>query len=81
MARQVRYQIQIQGWIDGRWSSWFEGLPMRLERDGQGEPVTILIAEGVDQAALRGILAKIWDLNLAVLSVTRCDGKGVGENE
>ncbi|MGD2039723.1 MAG: hypothetical protein PVH11_02785 [Anaerolineae bacterium] len=81
MARQVRYQIQIQGWIDGRWSSWFEGLQMCLELDGQGEPVTTLIAEVVDQAALRGILAKVWDLNLTVLSVTRCDGKGARGNE
>lgn len=81
MKEQVQYQIQIQGWIDGRWAGWFEGLNMTLERDGQGEPVTTLTTAVVDQAALRGILARIWDLNLAVLSVTRFPGKGARGNE
>lgn len=81
MAEQVQYEIQIRGWIDGRWAGWFEGLDMTLERDGHGEPVTTLSAVVTDQAALRGILAKVWDLNLAVLSVTRLQEKGAGGNE
>ena len=58
------YEIQVQGLIDPRWADWFSG--MTIADDGV---VTTLAGPVVDQAALRGILSKIWDLNLGVISV------------
>ena len=65
------YQIAVQGRLDERWAGWFDGLAPRLERGPGGGPVTILTGPVADQAALRGILNRIWDLHLTVISVTR----------
>ena len=73
MTDQERYQIQIQGWIGERWASWFDGMTMTFERELDGTPVTRLIVTVADQAALRGILSKIWDLNLVLLSVSQTE--------
>jgi hypothetical protein len=73
MADRDRYQIQIEGWIGERWAHWFEGTIVRSEQARDGTPITTLRGT-FDQAALRGILSKIWDLNLTVLSVTRLEG-------
>ena len=80
MARDDWYQIQMQGWLDKRWTRWFEGMTMTFGHTDDGTPVTTLTS-AVDQAALRGILSRIWDLNLTLLSVTRCDAEGDGSNE
>ena len=58
------YHIQVQGRLDESWSAWFDGLAIAFE-DG----VTTLTGALADQAALRGVLVRIWDLNLAVISV------------
>ena len=58
------YQIKVQGKLDESWSSWFSGLTITLEGD-----TTTLTGAVVDQAALRGILSRLWDLNLALISV------------
>lgn len=62
------YEIQVQGQLDSRWSDWFSGLAVSVD-DG----VTTLIGPVVDQAVLRGILSKIWDLNLVLISVNPID--------
>jgi hypothetical protein len=62
------YQIQVQGTLDPSWSSWFGGLKVSL--DG---PYTTLAGPVPDQSALRGILNKLWDLNLVLLAVDRID--------
>jgi hypothetical protein len=72
MADRHRYQIQIEGWIGERWAHWFEEATVRSDRARDGAPVTTLSGT-FDQAALRGLLAKIWDLNLTLLSVTRVE--------
>jgi hypothetical protein len=54
---------------------------MSHERDQDGFPVTTIVATVPDQAALRGILVTIWDLNLVLLSVTRPNTKGVVSDE
>ena len=59
------YQIQVQGKLDEGWSDWFRGMTVVFE-----EGITTLAGPVADQAALRGILTRIWDLNLTVLSVT-----------
>ena len=64
------YQIRIQGWLDARWSDWFSGLTITVE--GADPPLTTLHGPA-DQATLRGILNRIWDLNLTLVSVSRVD--------
>ena len=64
---QVVYRIRVQGKLDDRWSEWFSGLTIIVE--SESPPVTKLVGI-IDQSALRGILNKIWDLNLALISVT-----------
>ena len=65
------YRIQVQGKLDEGWSDWFRGLTVVFVRANDGSPVTTLVGPVADQAALRGILNRIWDLNLTLLSVTR----------
>jgi hypothetical protein len=65
----VRYAIRIEGILDERWSSWFEGLQITHEPAG----VTVLTGPVPDQAALHGLLMKIRDLGLPLVSVHRMD--------
>lgn len=61
------YEIRIQGHLDSRWASWFEGLTLTPEEDG----ATRLSGPVADQAALHGLLRKVRDLGLPLLSVLR----------
>jgi hypothetical protein len=67
------YRIRVQGRLDKRRSDWFEGMTMRLERASDDTFTTTLTGAVADQARLRGILSKLWDLNLTLLSVTRIE--------
>ena len=60
-----QYEICIKGHLDGRWSHWFEGLTIALKDNGE----TLLSGPVVDQAALHGLLIKIRDLGLPLVSV------------
>jgi hypothetical protein len=73
MTEQDRYQIRVQGWIGERWANWFDGMTMIYESAEDDSPITILTGPVADQAALRGFLTKIWDLNLTLISVTRVE--------
>lgn len=69
------YEIRMQGLLTDRWSAWFDGLTIRREPNGETVPCGPL----ADQAALHGVLARIRDLNLGLVSVTgqlpfRCEG-------
>jgi hypothetical protein len=70
----VRYEIRVRGVLDPRWSEWFEGL--RVEADG---PDTVLSGPVLDQAALHGLLAKVRDLGLPLLSVNQVGPEGDGD--
>jgi len=60
------YEIKIKGYLDPNWSDWFAGLKLtHLEGDG-----TLLSGIITDQAALHGLLERIRDLNLTLISVT-----------
>ena len=65
------YRIQVQGRVAARWSDWFGGLTLTEERETAGPPVTTLTGLVPDQTALRGMVNKLWDLNLTVLAVER----------
>lgn len=63
------YRIQIKGHLDDQWSDWFEGLTIALQEDGN----TLLTGQVVDQSALHGLLKRIHDLGMPLLSVNRAD--------
>ena len=63
------YQIRVKGYLEGSWSEWFEGLALTAEDNGE----MVLSGPIVDQAALHGVLARVRDLGLPLLSVTRSD--------
>jgi hypothetical protein len=71
-GRQV-YQIRVQGRLDKRRSVWFERMTMGLERTSDDMQITTLTGAVADQARLRGILSKLWDMNLTLLSVARIE--------
>jgi hypothetical protein len=59
------YQIRIKGHLGQRWTNWFEGLAITLEDNGD----TLLTGPVVDQAALHGMLKKVRDLGMPLISV------------
>ena len=61
----MQYEIRVQGVLDAGWSGWFDGLRISSEPTG----VTLMAAAIADQAALHGLLAKIRDLGLPLVSV------------
>ncbi|MBI5869383.1 MAG: hypothetical protein HZB44_00250 [Actinobacteria bacterium] len=60
------YQIRVKGHLGREWNDWFEGLTITLEDDGD----SLLTGRIVDQAALHGLLKKIRDLGMTLVSVT-----------
>ena len=63
------YRITVKGHLDSEWSDWFDGLTITLVDNGE----TILSGPIVDQTALHGVLIKIRDLGLPLLSLTRVE--------
>ena len=61
----IVYQIRIKGQLSSQWTNWFGGLSVTLEENGD----TLLTGEVVDQAALHGLLRKVRDLGMPLLSV------------
>lgn len=67
LRQPLIYQIRIQGHLGSEWTDWFEGLSISLEDNGE----TLLTGPVVDQAALHGLLRKVRDLGMVLLSVNR----------
>jgi hypothetical protein len=61
------YEIRVEGILDERWSSWFDGLDIRSDVRNE----TIIVGPVVDQAALHGLLSRVNDLGLVLISVRR----------
>jgi hypothetical protein len=64
-GRPVTYQIRVRGHLGSQWADWFEGLAITLEDNGD----TLLTGPVVDQAALHGLLKKVRDLGMPLVSV------------
>jgi len=62
------YQIKVPGELDERWSDWMGGMTVRVEDEADGWPVTTLTGV-VDQAALHGLLRRLYALGLPLISV------------
>ena len=69
--KHPRYEIHIKGRLQDGWEEWLNGNLKRLDEVGK---ITILTISVQDQAALRGILNRLWDLNLTILSVKETKG-------
>lgn len=61
----ISYEIRVAGHLPPQWADWFEGLTITLEADGD----TLLTGTSIDQAALYGLLKKVRDLGLSLVSV------------
>ncbi len=67
----MEYEIRLEGSLDDGWTAWFDGMQITNEPDG----VTVIAGVVADQAALHGLLAKVRDLGLPLLSVRRIDAE------
>lgn len=64
-----RYEIRLKGHLDARWVTWFDGLTLASCSDG----TTTIRGPVVDQAALHGLLQRVRDMGLPLISVTRME--------
>jgi len=69
------YEIRVRGVLDEKWSDWFDGFTITPQADDE----TLLVGPVPDQAALHGLLAKIRDLGLPLLSVKRVEAASLAE--
>ncbi len=66
----ITYEIRVEGLIDTTWSDWFNGMTISHEKETE----TILLGKLPDQTALHGVLDRIRDLGLGLISVNRVNG-------
>jgi len=71
-GQPATYLIQVQGWISERWVDWFDDMTITVRDDEDGAPaVTTLTGTVADQAALLGLLQKLYNLGFPLLLVRR----------
>lgn len=68
-GKPVRYEIRVAGVLDSRWAAWFDGLAVSSHGDE-----TVICGLLADQSALHGLLIKVRDLGVSLISVRRLDG-------
>ncbi len=69
LDQPATYAIRVQGRLDAGWSAWFDDLTVSVAGGGEAPAVTTLTGPVIDQVALHGLLARIRDLGLPLLSV------------
>jgi len=72
----VFYKIRVKGHLDYRWAKWFDGLYIILAENGD----TLLTGPVIDQAALYGLLKKVRDLGMALVSVNQVKSQDIHPN-
>ena len=73
LDRPAAYQIKVPGELDERWSEWTGSMTITIESEEDGPPVTTLTGT-IDQAALQGLLRRLYSLGLPIISVTWVQG-------
>jgi hypothetical protein len=71
------YEIRVKGHLDPSWSDWFDGMTIIHEDNGE----TLLAGMLVDQAALHGLLARVRDLGISLISVNPVENKSSNNDE
>ena len=79
MADQGQYQIQVHGRISERWRNWFDEMTITQDRTSDGVAITTLTGIVADQAALLGLLQKLYTLGFPLLLVRRKEVIGMSE--
>jgi hypothetical protein len=69
LDRPAIYQIKVPGRLDETLSDWVEGMTITVEQEGDGPPITTLTSVLVDQAALQGLLRRLYALGLPLIEV------------
>lgn len=70
---RMKVRISILGWLDEKWTDWFDGMEISRGAHDKDRSITNLTGNVSDQSALLGILTRIHDLNLPIVSVTWLD--------
>jgi hypothetical protein len=70
-SQASHYEVRVKGHLDARWAAWFDGMSLQHEADG----VTAIHGLVADQAALHGMLQRVRDVGIPLVSVTRVDDK------
>ena len=74
LDRPAIYQIKVPGHLDERWADWAGGMTVTIESEGDGLPVSTLTGT-FDQAALQGLLRRLYNLGLPLISVNYLEVK------
>jgi hypothetical protein len=74
IGAEALYLIRVRGMLDKRWSDWFGVVEMASEQAIDGTPITLLTGT-FDHSALHGVLDRLRDLNLTLISVTRLESE------
>jgi hypothetical protein len=72
------YEIRLQGRLDDRWATWFDGMTLTTTTDTDGVVRTVVRGHVADQAALHGLLARLRDIGLPLISITRTEPDPTG---
>ncbi len=70
------YEVRVQGRLDRRWAAWLDGMTVTPDTDG----TTLIHGPVADQPALHGLLSRLRDLGLPLISVNRADQSGTPED-
>ena len=76
-----RYEIRVEGHLESDWSDWFDGLAISLEPKCETGPACTVLSGPMDQSALRGVLDKVFNLALPLISVCRVGEVGFADEE
>jgi hypothetical protein len=68
------YRIEVEGHLHEKWAAWLGETIIRMDNLAENNGVTVIVVSVLDQAGLRGLLNKLWDLNLRLLAVAYLDG-------
>jgi hypothetical protein len=73
LDRPGTYEIKVPGRLDESWSEWFEGMTITVDASGDGPTTTTMTGIVADEAALQGLLDRLYSLGLRLLSVIRLE--------